>query len=90
MKYSFKFMPAVRRAVEILFTSISDPSSSVPNNSPSEYNCFTSENLATTVFNAVPAVSADSRVVSLYPTWFPKPFMLGSGLYHHPIMGASW
>ena len=50
VKYSFKFMPAVRRAVEILFTSISDPSSSVPNKSPSEYNCLTSENLAITVF----------------------------------------
>ena len=65
VKYSFRLIPAVRKAVEILFTSISSPSSSVPNNSPSEYSSLTSENLAITVFKAVPAVSADSRVVSM-------------------------
>jgi len=37
----------------------------VPSSSSLLYNSLTSANRATTVFNAVPAVSADSRVVSI-------------------------
>jgi len=64
-KYLFKSIPAVRKASETLLTSINSPSSSLPLNSPSSTNFLTSEKRATTVFNAVPAVSADSRVVSI-------------------------
>jgi hypothetical protein len=64
-KYLFKSIPAERSASETLLTSISSPSSSSPFSSFSSTNFLTSANLAITVLRAVPAVSADSRVVSI-------------------------
>jgi len=64
-KYLFKSIPAVRRAALTLLTSITCPSSSAPLTYSVSINFLTSEKRATTVFKAVPAVSADSRVVSI-------------------------
>jgi len=64
-KYLLISILAVRKAAYTLFTSIISPSESYPLTWPSSNNFLTSENLATTVLSAVPAVSADSRVVSI-------------------------
>jgi len=53
------------KAAEILLRFITSPSSSVPVSPPSEASFLTSPNLETIVFNAVPAVSGDSCVVSI-------------------------
>jgi hypothetical protein len=65
IKYLFKLIPAACKASPTRLTLIVCPSSSDPINWPSLTNFLTSEKRATTVFKAVPAVSADSRVVSI-------------------------
>jgi hypothetical protein len=64
-KYLFKSTPAVRRAADTLLTSITCPSSSLPCSYSVLTSFLTSVKRATTVLSAVPAVSADSRVVSI-------------------------